>query len=158
MRIVLAGLNHMSIEAARQFMEDGADVILIDPDKERFEELAGDLDIAFLQGDGGRPEVLADANPEDVDVMYCLADDDKDNIIAALVGRAAGAERVIPKIEDRSYDPICDEIGLKERIDPDRSVARALVNMVGKHEDGLETEDVEAEEKDEDQTGGTDHE
>lgn len=146
MRVVLAGLNHMSLEAARQFEDEGADVILIDPDKGRFEDLAGDLDIAFIEGDGGRPEVIADANPRDVDVMYCLADDDKDNIIAALVGRAAGIERVIPKIEDRSYDPICDEIGLTERIDPDHSVAKALVAMSRGRKDGVDAEDVEPEE------------
>lgn len=146
MRIVLSGLNHMSLAVARQFMEEGEDVILIDPDKERFEELAGDLDIAFIQGDGARPEVLADANPKDVDVMICLAEDDKDNIIAALVGRAAGIDRVIPKIDNRSYDPICDEIGLEERIDPDHSVAKALVGMTQGAKDDLDAENVEADE------------
>lgn len=156
MRIVLSGLNHMSLAAARQFMEEGADVILIDPDRERFEDMAADLDIAFIQGDGARPEVLADANPEDVDVMYCLADDDKDNIIAALVGRAAGVERVIPKIEDRSYDPICDEIGLKERIDPDHSVAKALVGMTHGGKDDLDAEDVEPDENGEEAGGSED--
>ena len=150
MRIVLVGLNHMSIEAARHFAEEGADVILIDPDRERFEDLAEDLDIAFIEGDGGRPEILAEANPEDVDVMYCLADDDKDNIIAAVVGRSAGVARVIPKIEDRSYDPVCDQIGLEERIDPDHSVARALVRMAREDDDEMGSEEVEAEDDDQD--------
>ena len=149
MRIVLVGLNHMSVEAARQFQEHGDDVILIDPDEERFEDLAGDLDIAFIKGDGGRPEVPDQANPEDVDLMYCRADDDKDNIIAALVGRAAGVERVIPKIEDRAYDQVCDQIGLSERIDPDASVAHALVSMSSGDRDGISPEDVEAENDDE---------
>ena len=143
MRIVLAGLSHVSIEAAREFMKDGHDVIVIDPDQDRFEDMAEDLDIAFIKGDGGRPEILSDANPKKVDVMYCLSDDDKDNIIAALVGRSAGVERVIPKIEDRNYFPICDQIGLEERIDPDHSVARALVNMTKGDDNALENEDVE---------------
>jgi trk system potassium uptake protein TrkA len=129
MRIIITGLTAMSLEAARAFAKRGDDVILIDPDRETFEQLAEDLDVAFIKGDGARPDVLAQANPDKVDVMYCLCEDDKDNIIAALVAKAAGVKRVIPKIQDRSYHPICDEIGLKERVDPAHAIAKALVHM-----------------------------
>lgn len=129
MRIVISGLTAMSLEAARAFAKRGDDVILIDPDRETFEEVADDLDVAFIKGDGARPDVLAQANPGKVDVMYCLCQGDKDNIIAALVGKAAGISRVIPKIEDRTYHPICDEIGLTERVDPAHAIAKALVHM-----------------------------
>ncbi|XBQ17456.1 MAG: NAD-binding protein [Oceanicaulis sp.] len=129
MRVVISGLTPLSIEAARAFADRGDDVIVIDPDRETFEDQAQDLDVAFIAGDGARPDILQQADPGKVEVMYCLCEDDKDNIIAALVGRAAGIERVIPKIEDRSYHPICDEIGLTERIDPAHAIARALVHM-----------------------------
>ncbi|MEQ8432679.1 MAG: NAD-binding protein [Oceanicaulis sp.] len=145
MRIVISGLTAMSLEAARAFAKRGDDVILIDPDQETFEDLAEDLDVAFIKGDGARPDVLAQANPGKVDVMYCLDDDDKDNIIAALVAKAAGVKRVIPKIEDRSYHPICDEIGLTERVDPAHAIARALVHMgvEKKPHGGLDEDEVE---------------
>ena len=129
MRIVITGLTAMSLEAARAFAKRGDDVILIDPDQETFHEVADDLDIAFIKGDGARPDVITQANPSKVDVMYALCQDDKDNIIAALVAKAAGIERVIPKIEDRNYHPICDEIGLTDRVDPAHAIARALVHM-----------------------------
>ncbi|MFP4519348.1 MAG: potassium channel family protein [Oceanicaulis sp.] len=145
MRIVISGLTAMSLEAARAFAERGDDVILIDPDQETFEEVAEDLDIAFIKGDGARPDILAQANPSKVDVMYALCDGDKDNIIAALVAKAAGIDRVIPKIEDRNYHPICDEIGLTERVDPAHAIARALVHLSGqdaKTPAGLDPDDV----------------
>lgn len=140
MRIVLVGATPMSVEAARRFVKAGEDVILIDPDRSRFEELAGDLDIAFIEGDGARPEVLKEANPADVDLLYALADDDKVNIIAALVGRACGIERVIPKIEDRDYHPIAKQIGLEERVDPDHFIAKSLVRLAREGDDGLEAD------------------
>ncbi|MGJ3233009.1 MAG: potassium channel family protein [Oceanicaulis sp.] len=144
MRIVITGLTAMSLEAARAFAKRGDDVILIDPDQETFEEVAEDLDIAFIKGDGARPDVLAQANPDKVDVMYALCAGDKDNIIAALVAKAAGIERVIPKIEDRTYHPICDEIGLTERVDPAHAIARALVHLsVENAETGLDQDEVE---------------
>ncbi len=145
MRIIITGLTAMSLEAARAFAKRGDDVILIDPDRDTFEDLAEDLDVAFIRGDGARPDVLAQANPGKVDVMYCLCEDDKDNIIAALVAKAAGVKRVIPKIEDRAYHPICDEIGLNERVDPAHAMAKALVNMgvEEKSEGGLNQDEVE---------------
>lgn len=146
MRIVITGLTAMSLEAARAFAERGDDVILIDPDQELFEDLADDLDIAFIKGDGARPDVLSQANPARVDVMYALCADDKDNIIAALVAKAAGVARVIPKIEDRTYHPICDEIGLTHRVDPAHAIARALVHLSGDDAaagGGLDEDEVE---------------
>jgi len=146
MRIVITGLTAMSLEAARAFAKRGDDVILIDPDQETFENVADDLDIAFIKGDGARPDVLSQANPSRVDVMYALCVDDKDNIIAALVGKAAGISRVIPKIEDRTYHPICDEIGLTDRVDPAHAIAKALVHLSGEdgeHTSGLDPDTVE---------------
>lgn len=146
MRIVISGLTAMSLEAARAFAKRGDDVIIIDTDQETFEQVAKDLDVAFIKGDGARPDVLSQANPEEVDVMYCLCEGDKDNIIAALVAKAAGVKRVIPKIEDRTYHPICDEIGLTERVDPAHAIANALVNMGvedGEAPRGLNQDEVE---------------
>ncbi len=149
MRIVLVGATPMSVEAARRFVDQGDQVILIDPDRKRFDDLAGDLDIAFIEGDGARPEVLKEANPSDVDLLYALADDDKVNIIAALVGRAGGIKRVIPKIEDREYHPIAKEIGLDERVDPDHFIAKSLVRLGKEGDDGLEADaEEEARESD----------
>jgi|GEM_PF-7110636 trk system potassium uptake protein TrkA len=152
MRIIITGLTAMSVEAARAFATRGDDVILIDPDRDTFEQLAEDLDVAFIKGDGARPDVLAQANPGDVDVMYCLCEDDKDNIIAALVAKAAGVKRVIPKIQDRAYHPICDEIGLDERVDPAHAIARALVNMGVEDtaQGGLDEDEVERDARGED--------
>jgi trk system potassium uptake protein TrkA len=152
MRIIITGLTAMSVEAARAFATRGDDVILIDPDRDTFEQLAEDLDVAFIKGDGARPDVLAQANPGDVDVMYCLCEDDKDNIIAALVAKAAGVKRVIPKIQDRAYHPICDEIGLDERVDPAHAIARALVNIGVEDtaQGGLDEDEVERDARGED--------
>ena len=151
MRIVITGLTAMSLEAARAFAKRGDDVILIDPDWETFEEVADDLDVAFIKGDGARPDVLAQANPDKVDVMYALCEGDKDNIIAALVAKAAGIKRVIPKIEDRTYHPICDEIGLDERVDPAHAIARALVHLGT--EDGAEGQGLDEAEVERDARG-----
>jgi trk system potassium uptake protein TrkA len=54
------------------------------------DELPDDLDCSFPQGDGSRSDILREVNPEETDELLGLADDDKDNLIAALVGRSLG--------------------------------------------------------------------
>lgn len=129
MRIVLIGIGHTSVEAARRFVDRGDEVIFVDPDQEAYERRAQDLDVAFIQGDGSRPGTLKQVDPRHVDVLFCLTDDDQDNILAALVGRSLGIERVVPKIDDPEFRPICLELGLEETINPDLTIARALVHL-----------------------------
>lgn len=127
MRIVLIGVNHISVEAARRLLERGDEVIMIDRDRDRLDDLAGDIDVAFIEGDGSRPHILRQADLRRVDVVFALTADDQDNILAALVGRSMGAERVVPKIDDPEFRTICMELGLTETINPDVTIARALV-------------------------------
>lgn len=127
MRIVLIGINHVSIEAARRFLERGDDVIVIDRDRQMLDDYGGDLDVAFIEGNGSRPHILRQADPKRTDVLFALTEDDQHNILAALVGRSLGALRVVPKIDDPEFRKICMELGLTETINPDVAIAHALV-------------------------------
>jgi trk system potassium uptake protein TrkA len=54
---------------------------------------------------------------------------DQSNILASLVGRSLGYERVVTRIEDPSFEHVCIELGLKELIVPDSTIARNLVDI-----------------------------
>jgi trk system potassium uptake protein len=59
-----------------------------------------------------------------------MTDNDRDNIIAGLVGRSLGYSKVIVKIEDLAYEHICSELGLKDVIVPTSAISRYLVDMI----------------------------
>lgn len=153
MRIVLIGINHLTIEAARQFLKRGDEVVIIDGDRQRLEDYGSDIDVAFIEGDGSRPHILRQADPRRADVLYALTGDDQDNILAALVGRSLGAPRVVPKIDDPEFRPVCLELGLTETINPDVTIARALVRAT---EEESATQELSGEEEEEGtrQSGG----
>jgi trk system potassium uptake protein TrkA len=88
------------------------------------------MDCSFLHGDGGRPEILREADPKATDILFCLTYDDQVNIIASLVGRSLGFQRVITSIEDPEYEPICHELGLEDTIIPVRTISRFLGDML----------------------------
>lgn len=131
MRVVLIGAGDISVAAAGILIRSGHEVVVIETDKTKIDELTDVLDCSFLNGDGSKPEVLREASPETTDILFCLTEDDQDNIIASLVGRSLGYTRVVTSIRDPEFEPICRELGLEDTIIPARTIGRYLADMAG---------------------------
>lgn len=131
MRTVFIGAGELSIETAKALVKKGHEVIIIETDKAKIDELSEEMDCSFLQGDGSRPDILREVNPEQSDILFCLTDSDQANVIASLVGRSLGFKRVVTSICDEQFEVICHELGLKDTIIPSRTISRYLEDMVG---------------------------
>lgn len=130
MRVVFVGAGKLTVSAARTLLDHGHEVVVIESDKARIEELSKDLDCGFLHGDGSRPAILREAGPEHADFLLCLTGSDQANIIASLVGLSLGFRRVVTKIDDPELEHICAELGLENTIIPTRTISRFLSDMV----------------------------
>jgi len=133
MRIVFVGVNSLTIATARLLIGRGHDVVMVEADKDRIDQVNEELDCGFIHGDGTRPGILREANPAESEYLFCLTDNDQNNIIASLIGRSQGFEKVVTKITDVEYERICTELGLNNTIIPDRTIARTLADMVEGH-------------------------
>ena len=130
MRIVILGAGEVSIRTAETLLEQGHEVVIIESEKSRIDELANDLDCSFLHGDGAKPSILREVGPKQTDVLMCLTDNDQANIIASLIGRSLGFERIITNIEDPDLESICQELELQGTIIPSRTISRYLVDAI----------------------------
>jgi trk system potassium uptake protein TrkA len=115
--------------AVRVLLARKHEVVIVEKDKEAIEALA-DLDCGVLHGDGSRPAILKEADPENTDYLFCLTTNDQTNIIASLVGRSLGFARVITRIENEEFEHVCLELGLVDTIVPEVTVARHLADMM----------------------------
>lgn len=129
MRAVFIGAGELTTMTARQLLKNGYEVVVIENDKARIDELSRDLDAGFIHGDGSKPAILREADPTATDFLFCLSGNDQYNIIASLIGRSLGYQRVITRIEDPSYEHICIELGLEDIIVPDNTIARYLADL-----------------------------
>ncbi len=130
MRLAFIGTSTLTLTTAEMLLEAGHEVVLIEKDKKRIEDLSEHLGAGFLHGDGTEPDVLRDAEPKDTDVLFCLLDSDQTNIIASLVGRSLGFQRVVPSIADPQFQRICNELGLENAVHPNKAVASHLVDLL----------------------------
>lgn len=129
MKAVLIGAGTVSVMIAEGLLKRGHEVVIIETDKERIDELSDLLDCGFLHGDGSKPSLLNEVGPVDTHVLFCLTGNDHVNIIAGLVGKSLKFPRVVVKIEDPQFEHICLELGLEDTIVPDQMTARYLADM-----------------------------
>ncbi|MGD2029924.1 MAG: TrkA family potassium uptake protein [Desulfobacterales bacterium] len=130
MRIVFSGAGPTAIMTARQLIKKGHEVIIIELDKDKIDEISDDLDCSFLHGDAGKPAILSQVNPKNCDFLFCLTDNDQANIITSLLGRSMGFHRIITSIQDEDLVALCDELGLEDTIIPVRTMSQHLDNIV----------------------------
>ena len=129
MRAVFLGAEDLTLHAARILVDRGHEVVVIESDRQRIDELTEEMDCAVLHGDGSKPAILREANPTQTDILFCLTNNDRTNIIASLVGRSLGFRRVITAIEDPEFEPICIELGLEDVIVPMQTIGRYLADV-----------------------------
>jgi trk system potassium uptake protein TrkA len=130
MRAVFIGATSLAVITAKLLLKRQHEVVIIEQDKARIDALSEEMDCGFLQGDGSKPAILHEADPAETDVLFCLTGNDQANIIASLIGRSLGFERVVAKIEDPEFEHICLELGLDGTIIPGRTIGRYLADML----------------------------
>jgi trk/ktr system potassium uptake protein len=130
MRIAFVGASQTAVRTAEFLIKHSHEVIIIDSDEKKVDGLREELDCSFLPGDGSKPEILREVDPEHTDVLFCLSNDDKDNLIASLVGRSLGFKRVVTRVEDPEFEPICRGLGLKDIIVPSLTISHYLQDLI----------------------------
>ena len=129
MKVIIVGATAIAVATAETLISRKHDVAIVEVNKERIDALKDDLDCGFIHGNGTKPAILRETSPSKNDLFLCLTNNDQTNILASLVGRSLGFERIVTKIEDPEFEHICRELGLSDIIIPDRNTAQTLVDM-----------------------------
>jgi trk system potassium uptake protein TrkA len=133
MHITILGASRFGVATVRNLIEQGHEVVLIDIDRDRIDELADGLDCAMICGDGTLPSTLRDAFGDGSDALVALTNEDDVNILASVVGRAIGYKRVIPQIVRSELMSVVEELDLDDAITPHESLARSIVSGLTQH-------------------------
>jgi trk system potassium uptake protein TrkA len=129
MRFVFVGASQLTLMTAKLLLSRGHEVVIVEREKDVIIALGEEIDCGFLHGDGSKPHILREAGPDHTDVLFALTNDDKANILGALIGRSLGFKRVVPSIRDPELMSICGELGLEHTIIPDQTISRYLADV-----------------------------
>lgn len=102
-RVMLAGGGNIGSQLALR-LEKHYQVKIIERDKQKAAQLAGDLDSSIvLYGDAANPDLLLEENIESMDVFCALTNDDEANILSAMLAKRLGARKVMSLINRPAY-------------------------------------------------------
>lgn len=119
-RVVIVGAGNIGLYVAQALERvSGVKVRLIEGDKERAEHAADTLRrTVVLHGDGLDRQVLREAGVEDAELAICLTNDDKVNLLSAVMAKREGAQRALVLVNDEAFRPVKGALDIDVMIDP----------------------------------------
>lgn len=119
MRVIIVGGGDIGRELAKNLVHRGNDeLIIIEVDEKRCEQLAGELDALILRGDGTNPEMLQKARVTEADALVATTGSDALNTVIVMLGHRFGVKKIMVKLNEFGLRAACQEIGVSKIIAP----------------------------------------
>ena len=113
MYIVVAGGGKVGYYLAKELINQGHEVLVIERDRKKCEVIAEDLGSVVLRGDAAEAAILADAGANRADVVVAVTGDDEDNlVICQMAKRKFGVARAIARINNPKNQRIFELLGI----------------------------------------------
>ena len=92
MRIVILGAGQLGYTIAEILANEQNDVVVVDSDKTKLEEIRHSLDVLTIHADGTDPDFTKDPDIENASVLVAVAEVDEINILPACSPRKTEME------------------------------------------------------------------
>ena len=126
-RIVLMGGTPMAVWLCRKLHDRNFSIRLFEINRERAEELAKKLDwVTVLQSDPTDRSVAEEEHIANADVFVALRNADEQNIIASVLAKIMGVEKVIAVTQGSTYLDLAYHIGVDQAFNPSRVAATEI--------------------------------
>lgn len=103
MRVIIVGAGEVGYQIAKYLSLELIDVVVIDKDKDKLRRVIEDLDVAAVEGEGGSPLTLMEAEADKADIILAVTDKDETNMIACLLAKVFNIPRKIARIRNPEY-------------------------------------------------------
>jgi trk system potassium uptake protein TrkA len=124
-RFVVAGGGRVGMQTAENLADQGHEVMLIEADEERVEELSDAYLGPVIHGDATRPSILEQANLSDANAIAALTDQTGTNLAICMEAQQlAPSIRTLARAETRSdeeYDEVVDATLLPQYLGGDHA-------------------------------------
>ena len=113
-RVMIIGAGRIGRTLAVMLIKAGVNVKVIEKDRQRCEETAQLLtgDSIAIHGDGTNVDLLAQEGITSADVVVCLTEDDKLNLMMALLAKHLGAKKTVVRVYRTEYADLIEKVGV----------------------------------------------
>ncbi len=136
-QVTILGGGMIALQLAR-LLEDSKqvfDVKIIEKSEQRCENLCRHLDKTLvLQGDVTEIAMLKEEDTDRADAVIAATGDDRTNIVAALLARQFGVNKIICEVMKPQYVPVYSTLGIDSVINPRLLAAAQILRLIRREE------------------------
>ncbi len=134
MKIIIVGGGKVGQTLIEHLSNEGHDIILIDNDQKKLEEIVNKFDILGYCGNGADYEMQIEAGTDDAQLFVSTTSSDELNILCALIAKKAGAQHTIARVRNPEYLKqfpfFKDELGLSMIVNPELDTANEISKVL----------------------------
>jgi trk system potassium uptake protein TrkA len=113
MYIMIVGGGKVGYYLAKQLVEDGHEVLIIEKDAARCEQISGELGDIVVHGDGCEGTTLEAAGTGRADLFIAVTGDDEDNLVACQVAKSKfDVPHTVARINNPKNETIFKNLGI----------------------------------------------
>lgn len=132
MKVAVVGAGETGFHIAQSLSNEGHSVAVIDTQEETLEHVRNSLDVLAILGDGSSHRILEEAGVKGSDFFAGVTNNDRVNIIAALLAKTYEVPRAVVRISDPQQ--LDNPVLLKERglytVYPEKVVADKIAQLI----------------------------
>ena len=135
MKIIVVGGGKIGITILANLVAEGHDVLLIDNNPDKINEITNIYDVIGLCGNGADSEVLTEADVDKAELLIATTDSDELNMLSCFLAKRMGAKDTVcrirnPEYNDNSLNFMRKELDISMAINPELLAARELFNIL----------------------------
>lgn len=131
MYVIIVGAGKVGYFLAKRLCVSKHTVSIVDKDKSICEEIAKELEVLAVNGDGCDPRILEEAGIERANVVAAVTGDDEDNlIICQLAKERFGIQRTVGRVNNPDNEHTFAELGIDVPVDSTKIIAKIIEEEV----------------------------
>ncbi len=134
MNAVIVGCGKVGTELAKTLVNDGHDVTVIDNNEKALRQVAEEIDILPIFGNGADINTLKEADIRSKDIFIAVSPSDELNLLSCLIAEGAGDIKTIARVRNPLYSKETEflkkKLGLSKIINPEQAAALEIFKLL----------------------------
>ena len=133
MKIIIVGCGKVGYAVAKALVAEQQDVVVIDSNSERVENITNSVDAMGVVGNGASYKVQVEAGVANADLLIAVTSSDEVNLLCCMIARKTGHCQTIARVSDPVYTQdipyIKKELGLALTLNPEQATAGNITRL-----------------------------
>lgn len=131
-KIIIIGAGEVGSFLAAKLSSEQHDVVVVEQNPNKVDELNSTLDALVIKGNGGSPSTLSQAGAEEADLIIAVTDDENVNMLSCYLAKNMGTKKSFARVQDTSLKNELEDLNIDQIIDPSQSACDEIEKLLSR--------------------------